>query len=112
MSPPFPANQAPGFRQVREVGLCAYNALVEADRLAREDAVRSILIPMLGTGVAGGAVEATATELVDAAIDYLVATPVTRLRTILFLGHSEAECSALNRGLRRNSAVTPVAEPG
>lgn len=96
-----------GYRQVRDLGLCVRNALVEADRLGADDPARSILIPMLGAGVAGGPVEPTATELVDAAADYLAATPATRLRVINFLAYRSTEQRALERALRQHPAIAP-----
>lgn len=95
-----------GFRQVRNVGACVNNALAQADRLAAtDDAVRTVLIPMLGAGVAGGSVDATAVKLVDAAVDYLVATPATRLRSISFLGYRDVERTALEQALTRHPAL-------
>jgi O-acetyl-ADP-ribose deacetylase (regulator of RNase III) len=114
-----------GFQQVRNVGLCVVNALTQADRLSSMDpstegsteestegstdgSSLSILIPMLGAGVAGGPIDTTATELVDAAVDYLVATPATRLTTIYFLAYSDAERTALERSLRHSPALRPA----
>ena len=100
-----------GFRQVRNIGLCVLNALDRAERLTADDPARSILIPMLGTGVAEGSVETTATELVDAAVDYLIATPSTHLQMIYLLGYRETERVALERAVRRNAALSPSPTP-
>lgn len=101
-----------GFRQVRDVGLCVRNALVEAERLDVDDPPRTILIPMLGVGVAGGEVEPTATELVDAAVDHLLAFPTTQLRMIHFLAYRSIEQRALERALRRHPAISPSLHGG
>src|SRR5262249_5209596 len=70
-----------GFRQIRNVGECVTHALGQADRLAREGCpARTILIPVLGAGTGGGAVDATVHALLAAAIDYLAATSDTTLQ--------------------------------
>jgi O-acetyl-ADP-ribose deacetylase (regulator of RNase III) len=98
-----------GFRQIRDVGVCVTNALAEADRLSRGDAsIRSILFPLLGTGVAGGSVTTTATALVERAVDYLVATPDTRLCAIYFLGYTDVERATLEDVLAHHSSLRPV----
>jgi len=98
-----------GFRQVRNVGACVGNALVQADRLAdTDDSVRTILFPLLGAGGAGGSTEATAREMVDAAADYLIGHPHTRLRLISLLAYTEAERVTLVQTLARHRALRPV----
>ncbi|MDR7276412.1 macro domain-containing protein [Catenuloplanes atrovinosus] len=94
-----------GFRQVRKVGACVYNALSLAERL---DGATSILVPMLGTGVAGGALAPTATDLVTAAADYLVAHPATRLRAVWFLAYTDPERAALHDALTEHAALRPA----
>ncbi|MEU4623372.1 macro domain-containing protein [Actinoplanes sp. NPDC023801] len=89
-----------GFQQIRRVGACVGNALAHAERLAAEDdAIRTILFPMLGNGVAGAQVTPTATELVAAAAEHLEATPGTLLRGIYFLAFTDAEREALTLAL-------------
>src|SRR2546421_2460686 len=43
-----------GYRPVFDIGRCMMSALAEAERLATDHGVRTILFPLLGTGVAGG----------------------------------------------------------
>ncbi len=93
-----------GYRPVRDLGACVRNALAAADGLG----VRTILIPVLGTGVGGGPVGPTAAELVDAASDYLTANPGTGLREISFLGYTDAERAALEHALRTHPVLRPV----
>ncbi|WP_432994664.1 macro domain-containing protein [Dactylosporangium sp. CA-233914] len=98
-----------GFRQIRHVGACVASALAHAERLAADDeAVRTIIFPMLGTGQAGGSVAATAVELVAAAVDHLAATPSTRLRGVYFLGYTEQEKTALTDALAAHPALRPA----
>lgn len=88
-----------GFRQVRDVGQCVTNALVQAERQAEMDpAIRKIIFPLLGTGTATGAdVKSTAHRMATAALDYLAAHPDTKLHEINFLGYTVEELLALRR---------------
>jgi O-acetyl-ADP-ribose deacetylase (regulator of RNase III) len=84
----------------RGIGPCVTNVLTEADRLAAEDSsVRTVLVPLLGTGVAGADVPRTARELVSAAVEYLTGTPGCRLRSISFLAFTGTELVALERAI-------------
>jgi O-acetyl-ADP-ribose deacetylase (regulator of RNase III) len=95
-----------GFRQVQQVGACVAGALWQADRLAAEDsAIRTILFPVLGAGVAGASVARTAAELVAAAVDHLAATPGTLLRGIYFLAYTDTERAALAQALSSHPAL-------
>jgi O-acetyl-ADP-ribose deacetylase (regulator of RNase III) len=85
-----------GFHPVKAVDRCVENALAEAERL---DAGRTILFPLLGTGVAGGPVDRTALTLITTAVNYLSSVRVTRLSTILFLAYTRAQLRACRRAL-------------
>jgi O-acetyl-ADP-ribose deacetylase (regulator of RNase III) len=92
-----------GFRQVRDVGRCVTGALAAAERLGGDDEpVRSILFPLLGAGEGGGRLAPTVRALLDATVDHLAETPDTRLRTIWFLGFTEAERAALENAIRHD----------
>jgi O-acetyl-ADP-ribose deacetylase (regulator of RNase III) len=89
-----------GFRQVSDVGWCVTNVLGRAVRLARADpTLRTILFPLLGTGMAGAPVEPTADAMLSAAVDHVVHEPETPLRTIYFLAYSERERRVFNRAV-------------
>lgn len=98
-----------GFRQIRQVGMGVANALGQMERLAAEDpAIRSVLFPLLGAGVAGASVTRTATELVAAAADHLAATPGTLLTRISFLAYTDAERTALHQALGSHPLLRPA----
>jgi O-acetyl-ADP-ribose deacetylase (regulator of RNase III) len=100
-----------GFRQVRNVGDCVTNALAGADRLtAGGDPIRTILIPVIGVGLGGGAVEATARSLLGAALDYLTATPGSALSKVYFLAYTEAEYAAFGRAVGSSRRMSPVSD--
>ena len=86
-----------GFRQVRNIGWCVTNALLQAERLAQTDsAVRTILFPLLGTGVAGAMIQTTAHDMLLATLDYLTQRPDTLLSSIFLLAYSQPEFAALD----------------
>jgi O-acetyl-ADP-ribose deacetylase (regulator of RNase III) len=101
-----------GFRPVRDLGRCVLNALAAADALAAgDDRVRTILFPMLGTGVAGGPPGTTAQLLVTAAIDHLVKSPDSALATVWFLAYRPVERHAVLAALAARPELTPLPEP-
>ncbi|MBE1533160.1 NB-ARC domain-containing protein [Actinomadura algeriensis] len=83
-----------GYRQVREVGRCVTNALIEAERVPDPGRDVTVLFPMLGTGQGGGSIERTAAVLIGAAADYLADAPVSRISAVWFLAHTYAELAA------------------
>ena len=101
-----------GFRPVRNIGACVTAALAEAERLADPTATAgppatSVLFPLLGTGVAAGSIGPTATALVTAAVNHVIASPQTGLRVIYFLAYTEVEESALEHVLTTAPRLIP-----
>ncbi|WP_232072009.1 macro domain-containing protein [Phytohabitans flavus] len=80
-----------GYRQVADIGRCVSNVLVEAERLAAVDSVRSVLIPLLGTGVAGGELESTVRTMVGSIIDHFTYYHEGNLREVYLLASTEPE---------------------
>ncbi|WP_173156048.1 helix-turn-helix domain-containing protein [Phytohabitans suffuscus] len=80
-----------GYRQVADIGRCVSNVLVEAERLAAVDSVRSVLIPLLGTGVAGGRLEPTVRTMVASIVDHFTFHHEGGLRTVYLLASTEPE---------------------
>lgn len=95
-----------GFRQVNDIGWCVTNTLDQAARLAGGDpALRTVLFPLLGTGMAGAPVEATANAMLLATVDHVVQRPQTPLRTICLLAYSERERRILDRLCRHTTLL-------
>lgn len=89
-----------GYRQVRDINSCVANVLVQCEQLASADPhVRSILFPLLGTGMAGGHVPDTALAMLLAMLDYVAGHPSTALRTIYLLASTEPEYLAIREVL-------------
>ncbi|MDQ7905661.1 helix-turn-helix domain-containing protein [Phytohabitans sp. ZYX-F-186] len=80
-----------GYRQVPDIGRCVSNVLVEAERLAAVDSVRSVLIPLLGTGVAGGRLEPTVRTMVESIVDHFTYHHEGDLRVVYLLASTEPE---------------------
>jgi O-acetyl-ADP-ribose deacetylase (regulator of RNase III) len=101
-----------GFQPVRDIGWCVTNALVQATELAEADpTVRSVLFPLLGTGMAGAAIRPTVRTMVLATLDYLIQQPRTPLRVVSFLAYTEREHAVFSEVLR-DLPVTPATESG
>ncbi len=101
-----------GFRQVRNIEDCVTNALDQADRLTRTGHQAStVLIPVLGVGMGGGPVEPTIRLLLNAALDYLTATPDTALHAVYFLAYTESEHAAFTHVIATNRRLSPVDPP-
>jgi O-acetyl-ADP-ribose deacetylase (regulator of RNase III)/transcriptional regulator with XRE-family HTH domain len=88
-----------GYRQVADVGRCVTNALAEADRLAATGSVRSILLPLFGTGVAGGQLEPTVRAMVGAIADHFSHDHAGGLRVVYLLASTKAEQQACRAAL-------------
>jgi O-acetyl-ADP-ribose deacetylase (regulator of RNase III) len=73
--------------------------------------VRSILFPLLGTGMAGAALRPTARTMVLAVLDYLIQQPDTPLRVVSFLAYTEGERAVFTEVLR-DLPVIPATESG
>jgi O-acetyl-ADP-ribose deacetylase (regulator of RNase III) len=83
-----------GYRPVVDMGRCVTNALVAAEELGGGDApVRSVLIPLLGTGVGGGALRPTVARLLGAAINHF-GRRSGRVREVVFLASTGPERDA------------------
>jgi len=96
-----------GFRQVREVGRCVTNVLLEVGGLNDLVPVETVLFPLLGVGQGGGQLGPTVEAQVSAAVDYFTMTPETPLTIVYFLAYTDLEletCQAVcgaNRMLRK-----------
>ena len=81
-----------GYRTIEDVGVCVRNALEKFDDDELKDVeLKSILVPLMGTGTARGQLEPNARRLIEVAISYLVSHPKSRVEQVYFLTWSEQE---------------------
>ncbi|MFF4893423.1 macro domain-containing protein [Micromonospora chersina] len=100
---------ATGFRQVANVGRCVCNALEAADHI--EDGagnIRSVLVPLFGTGMGHADVESTAETIVGAALDYLISNRESRLQEIVILAGTDEQRVVCRAVLERRTDLRPA----
>jgi O-acetyl-ADP-ribose deacetylase (regulator of RNase III) len=73
-----------GYRPVGNIERCVTNVLREAGRPEYGDEVRSVLLPILGTGPGGGEVRDHARRCFQAAIEFMETHPAHPTRTVYF----------------------------
>ena len=81
-----------GYAPVAQIGRCVTRALERMD--APEEAahdLRSILFPLLGTGVAAGDAESISADIVSAAAEYLKQREDSRVRRVYLLAYRRSE---------------------
>ncbi|WP_225827014.1 macro domain-containing protein [Streptomyces naphthomycinicus] len=83
---------ASGFRQVMDLERCVRNLLGEVDRLNEAgEPLRSVVLPLLGTGGGNSDLGRTAEELASAVLGYFQAHPASPVRTVYLLAHTDAQ---------------------
>jgi hypothetical protein len=101
-----------GYRPVADLAGCVTNALDRVDSDLAETDCSSILIPLLGIGMAPDRLREIVDSLLEAAVAYVMDYPETVLERICFLAWSEAELAACQASLRRFDELEPAsAEP-
>jgi O-acetyl-ADP-ribose deacetylase (regulator of RNase III) len=109
-----------GYRPVAEIARCVTNAVARMDDEAEAiHGARTILFPLLGTGVAGGEAVTIAGRLVSAAAQYIAAHERCRAQRVYFLAYRRSElhhwvaaadaCSLLQR---IGGSAEALLEPG
>jgi O-acetyl-ADP-ribose deacetylase (regulator of RNase III) len=94
-----------GYHQILDVGRCVTNALAEMERRL-SSAVRSILFPLLGTGVGGAELEPTVSAMLGAALDHLATKQSVKTRTIYFLAYTDIELEVCRNLFDRSSRLS------
>lgn len=97
-----------GFTPVANVGRCVTEILKKANTAEITDlGASSILLPLFGTGQAGGDIEATVEQLTEPAVQYLRQNGGA-IREVYFLAYSELELDACRAVLKKNDNLGPV----
>jgi O-acetyl-ADP-ribose deacetylase (regulator of RNase III) len=94
-----------GYRPVADLGRCVTNALLAAEELAE---VETILFPLLGAGVAGGAAGQTVQVMVGAVLDHVMKERPRPLQTIFLLASTADERDTCRRALNHNPLLHPA----
>lgn len=99
---------ASGFRQVMSLGRCVHNILAELDRLNDEGAaLRSVLLPLLGTGGGSSDIEKTVDRLVSGVAEYFRTHQGSRVRTVYLLAYTDAQEAVCRTALNLQLAQEP-----
>jgi len=99
-----------GYRPVADLARCVTNTLDKVDSELANHGYSSILIPLLGIGMAPARLREIVDSLFDAAVAYVMDCTETVLDRICFLAWSETELDACKASLRRFDELEPVAD--
>lgn len=81
-----------GYRQVMDLGRCARNILAEVDRLAEAgEPLRSVVLPLLGTGGGNSDLHRTVDTLLAATVSYFDSHPTSRIRIVYLLAYTDVQ---------------------
>lgn len=95
-----------GFRQVIDLERCVRNVLTEVDRLSAEGpALRSVVLPLLGTGGGNSDLEATVTRLLSATIGYFHSHKGSRIRVVYLLAYTDVQAALCREALAGEAAL-------
>lgn len=96
------------YRPVERIERCVTNALARGDSpTLRDQGLKSILFPMLGTGPGGGDLKDHATRFFNAAVEYFDANPATTWQRVCFHAWSDVTLDIC----RRLAASHPSLQP-
>jgi O-acetyl-ADP-ribose deacetylase (regulator of RNase III) len=94
-----------GYRAISEMGRCVTAAL---ERATEQGEVRSILFPLLGTGVAGGSPADIAEQMVQAAATYLAEHSSAQLRIVYVLAYRRSDLHHWERAAESCRLLEPL----
>jgi O-acetyl-ADP-ribose deacetylase (regulator of RNase III) len=98
-----------GYRPIERVERCVTSILKRADAAEfRDEKLASILLPVLGTGPAGGDLEEHAERCVNAAVDYLESQPNSSVSAVYFYAWSNVVLEVCQRIVTRHPGVSTL----
>lgn len=81
-----------GYRQVMDLARCARNILLGVDRIAEAgEPLRSVVVPLLGTGGGNSDLRHTVDTLLGAIVGYFEAHPASRIRVVYLLAYTDVQ---------------------
>ncbi len=98
-----------GYEVVPNVWECVTNSLQRLDEERKEDDnLRTIVFPMMGTGVGGGDITQIAPRLIEEAIAYLLSHPESGIQTVYFSAWTRRDLNVCLATLRNSREVEPI----
>ncbi|MET7494121.1 macro domain-containing protein [Streptomyces sp900116325] len=97
-----------GYRPVRDLARCVHNVLAEIDRLNLSgETLRSVVMPLLGTGSKDSDISRTAETLIGASIDYLGSHDSSKIREVYLLAYTSIQQIACEVALEAEEQLMP-----
>jgi O-acetyl-ADP-ribose deacetylase (regulator of RNase III) len=98
-----------GYQVMRDVEKCVTTSLRRMDHERyREDELRSIVFPMMGTGEGGGDVSVVAGRLIRSAVSYFMSNPASNVTTVFFSAWNRRDLDACLAALDGLDDVEPM----
>ncbi|MFJ8888954.1 hypothetical protein ACIRJR_36985 [Streptomyces sp. NPDC102402] len=97
-----------GYRQVMDLGRCIRNILAEVDRIAGAgEPLRSVVLPLLGTGGGNSDLIKTVDTLLAATVGYFQSHPASPIRIVYLLAYTDVQAAACRAALDREPELYP-----
>jgi O-acetyl-ADP-ribose deacetylase (regulator of RNase III) len=97
-----------GYWPAGDIGGCVRAALRGAERLAEEaEDIRSVLVPLLGSGSAGGSLDSVVPAVLDAVVDHLECHPRGRVNRVYLIAYTKGEHAMCRRVLDDDPRLGP-----
>jgi hypothetical protein len=97
-----------GYRQVMGLERCVRNILAEVDRLATAgEALRSVVLPLLGTGGGNSDLHKTVDTLLAATVGYFRSRSASRIRVVYLLAYTDVQAAVCRTALDAEPELSP-----
>ncbi|MFG3282969.1 macro domain-containing protein [Streptomyces sp. NPDC048111] len=97
-----------GYRQVMDLERCVRNVLAEVDRLAAAgEPLRSVVLPLLGTGGGNSDLGKTVDALLAATVSYFRSHAASRIRVVYLLAYTDVQATVCRAALDSEPALSP-----
>jgi O-acetyl-ADP-ribose deacetylase (regulator of RNase III) len=97
-----------GYGPAGDIGGCVRAVLRCAERLAEEaEDIRSVLLPLLGSGSARGSLDTVVPAVLDAVADYLECHPGSRITRVYLIAYTKGEHAMCRRILDDDARLQP-----
>jgi O-acetyl-ADP-ribose deacetylase (regulator of RNase III) len=98
-----------GYQVIQGVERCVTYALQKMDQKNyRDDGLRTIVFPIMGTGEGGGDLQEIAPKLIRAAISYFTTNPNSNVTKVYFSAWSQRQLEVCQAALTPSAGVEPI----